>query len=309
MEKVENKKWLPGFIALGVAWGSSFLLIKWGLLSLTPLGVAFFRGLFGGLTLLIFCLVTRNALPKHLSEWGHLAVVALLLNSLPGYLFALGETYVSSVMAGLLNATTPLMTVLVISFAFREQKVDRNQILGVCVGFIGIVLVTGALTDSSNSDWRGYVALLGATLCYGFAFPYSKRFVSNLPYSSSSLAAAQVCCSALLLLPFTVVSHPMHSPWTYKSLGGMLVLGAIGTGFAYVWNFRNVRLAGSTIASTVTYITPVIATLLGVLFLKETFQLSQILGGMLVLLSAALVQKRIALLREKKSDSPDGYSI
>lgn len=292
-----TKNWLPGFIALGITWGSSFLFIKWGLLSLSPLGVAFFRGFIGGLTLLIYCLVTKNPLPKRLIEWGHLAVVALFLNALPGYLFAIGETHVSSVMAGLLNATTPLMTVLVITFGFREQKVSANQLIGVVVGFLGIVVVTGAFSGGGKSDWKGYVALLCATLCYGISMPYSKRFVSKLEYSASSLAAAQVTCSAIVLLPFTALSHPLHSSWTWKSALGMLALGSIGTGFAYIWNFRNIRLAGSAVASTVTYITPVVATVLGILFLKEHFKLTQVLGGLLVLLSAALVQQRIKLIK------------
>ncbi|MBC7462680.1 MAG: DMT family transporter [Actinobacteria bacterium] len=309
MTNTNAKSWLPGFIALGITWGSSFLFIKWGLLSLTPLGVAFFRGFIGGLTLVIYCLATRTSLPKRLSAWGHLAVVALLLNFLPGYLFAVGETHVSSVMAGLLNATTPLMTVLVISFGFREQKVNGNQLLGVAVGFAGIVLVTGVFSGYQGSDWKGYVALLVATFSYGIAFPYSKRFVSKMSYSASSLAAAQVSCSALLLLPFTLLSHPLHSTWTLKSALGMLALGSVGTGFAYIWNFRNVRLAGSAIASTVTYITPVVATILGVLFLKEPFKISQILGGVLVLISAALVQQRLKLIREKEIENPEGYSI
>ena len=298
MEQVDRRRWLPGFVALGITWGSSFLLIKWGLLSLTPLGVAFFRSLFGGLTLLLYCRLTKNSLPNRINAWGHLAIVALLLNSLPGYLFAFGELYVSSVMAGLINATTPIMTVLVIRFAFREQKVSRNQLLGVGIGFVGIVLVTGAFTDKSSNDWKGYLALLCATLCYGFSFPYSKKFVSKLPYPSSSLAAAQVSCSAILLLPFVAFSYPIHSDWTFKSFWGMLILGAVGTGFAYVWNFRNVRLAGSAIASTVTYVTPVVATVLGIFFLSEPFKAYQLIGGVLVLISAALVQKRIILLRE-----------
>jgi drug/metabolite transporter (DMT)-like permease len=135
---------LPGFIALGITWGGSFLFIKWALLSLNSVGVAFFRGLIGGATLLLYCLATKTKLPNKLREWGHIAVVALLLNALPGYLFALGETHVSSLMAGLLNATTPLMTVLVISLGFREQRIDANQGIGVALGFFGIVLVTGA---------------------------------------------------------------------------------------------------------------------------------------------------------------------
>ena len=294
-----TRSWLPGFIALGITWGSSFLFIKWGLLALTPLGVAFFRGLIGALTLLIYCLATRTVLPKKLFEWGHLAVVALLLNALPGYLFAFGETHVSSVLAGLFNATTPLMTVLVITIAFREQKVTRNQLLGVGIGFAGIILVTGALSGGSGTDWKGCVALLVATLSYGVTAPYTKRFISAMSYPATSLAAAQVSCSAIILLPFALMTHPIHSAITVKSGLGMLALGSIGTGFAYIWNFRNIRLAGSTIASTVTYITPVVATILGIAFLKEQFKVTQLLGGLLVLFSAALVQQRITLIRSR----------
>jgi drug/metabolite transporter (DMT)-like permease len=101
-----------------------------------------------------------------------------------------------------------------------------------------------------------------------------------------------------MLLPFTVLSHPIIHSWNTKSLMGMLILGAIGTGFAYIWNFRNIRLAGSAIASTVTYITPVVATILGILFLNEKARLTQLLGAALVLLSAALVQKRITIFKK-----------
>lgn len=298
MSESQTKNWLPGFIALGIVWGSSFLFIKWGLTTLTPLGVAFFRGLIGALTLLIYCLVTRTKLPSKITQWGHLAVVALLLNALPGYLFAFGETHVSSVMAGLFNATTPLMTVLVITFAFREQKVNSNQLLGVLVGFAGIVLVTGAISGG-GADWKGTLALLVATLSYGVTAPYTKRFISKMEYPATALAATQVTCSAIILLPFALLSHPIHSSITLKSGVGMLVLGSFGTGFAYIWNFRNIKLAGSTIASTVTYITPVVATILGILFLKEQFKATQLIGGLLVLFSAALVQQRIRLLKSK----------
>ena len=297
MPKTPTTRWLPGFIALGITWGASFLFIKWGLLSLNSIGVAFLRGLIGGFTLLIYCLSTKTKLPNKWREWGHLAVVALLLNAIPGYLFAVGEPHVSSVMAGLLNATTPLMTVLVITVGFREQRIDRNQALGVVIGFLGIILVTGALTGLSANSWRGVVELLGATLCYGISFPYSRRYVNVLDYSPRSLAATQVTCSAILLAPFALINGITYAPWNSKSIWGILILGALGTGFAYIWNFRNVRLAGSLVASTVTYITPVVATLLGVWLLKESFKATQIIGGLCVLFSGALVQKRIKLIQ------------
>jgi len=106
-----------------------------------------------------------------------------------------------------------------------------------------------------------------------------------------------VSCSAILLAPFTLIHGITYAPWNSKSIWGILFLGALGTGFAYIWNFRNVRLAGSLVASTVTYITPVVATLLGVWLLKENFKATQIVGGLCVLFSGALVQKRIRLIR------------
>ena len=302
MRKSENKQrsssWLPGFILLGIVWGASFLFIKWGLLTLSPVGVAFGRCLIGALTLLAYLAFTKTSLPKRTVEWFHISVVAFFLNALPSYLFAIGETHVSSVMAGLLNATTPLMTVLVISFGYREQKVNRDQMLGVLIGFLGIALVTGAFSGLHGNDIKGFAALLGATLCYGISMPYSKKHVSGLSYSASALAATQVTCAAAMLLPFTVFSHPVANPWTTKSILGMVILGAVGTGFAYIWNFRNIRLAGSAIASTVTYITPVVATVLGILFLSEKARITQLFGAVLVLLSAALVQKRIAIFKK-----------
>ena len=290
-------QWLPGYIALGVTWGSSFLFIKWGLLSLSPVGVAFFRGFIGGLTLLIYAIATKQKLPTNIKHIGHLVVVALLMNSIPGYLFAVSETKVSSVTAGIINATTPLMTVLVITAAFRADRINKNQNVGVVIGFIGVLLVTNVFNNSNAGSITAIAKLLLATFCYGISSPYIRKFISPLPYSASALATVQVCSSALVLSPFVIAKSPLQHPWNAKSLWGILLLGAIGTGFAYIWNFRNVKLAGSVIASTVTYVTPVVATILGILLLKEKIQIIQLLGGVLILISAALVQQRIKLFK------------
>ncbi len=295
--KPASASWLPAFAILGITWGASFLFIKWGLVTLTSVGVAFMRGFIGTLALIIYCLVTKTPLPNKLAHWGHLAVVALFLNAAPGFLFAYAETHVSSVMAGLLNATTPLMTVLVVSIGFREQKININQGIGVVIGFIGIVLITGALSGLSSNDWKGVIALVCGTIGYGISMPYAKRHVANLNYPGPSLAAAQVTCSVVLLAPIALTVGITHSAWNSKSIWGMLILGAIGTGFAYIWNYKVVRAAGSVVASTVTYITPVIATILGIWLLGESFKITQLIGGALVLLSAALVQKRIAFFK------------
>jgi drug/metabolite transporter (DMT)-like permease len=297
MENSTTLKWLPGYIALGITWGSSFFLIKLALVSFSPFGIALLRGVLGGVTLLAFALATKQDFRISRKTFFDLVIVALLLNSIPGFLFALAETRVSSIIAGMLNATTPLMTVLMIFLIFKEQRLNTNQVIGILVGFVGIIFVSGFLTQTIKASVEGIILLLLATLCYGFAFPFSRRKISSTGYSSTILATYQVGLSALLLLPFTFVTNVFVDTLQTSALLGMLALGMLGTGFAYIWNFRNIQLAGSTIASTVTYISPVVATLLGFIFLNEKISVGQIFGGALVVLSALLVQNRFKIIR------------
>jgi len=290
-----SKAWLPGFLALGLVWGASFLFIELALESFTAIGIAFLRGFLGAMSLLIVIVVTKQKLPRVGKHWLHIAVVALLLNTVPGFLFAVGQQYVSSAIAGILNATTPMMTLLIISLAFREQKPTLNQNLGIVLGFAGVALVgLGGGEISFTSPW-GIALLLLATLCYGIAMPYAKRFVSPLPYSPYVLAAAQVSASALLAALPALLVGVTHAPVSASALWGILALGIVGTGFAYVWNYRNIELAGSVIASSVTYVTPVVAVVLGFLVLGERLTLLQAAGGVLVLVSALVVQQRLKL--------------
>ena len=290
-----TRAWLPGFLALGIVWGASFLFIELALESFTPLGIAFLRGALGALSLLILISFLRQRLPTNLRHWFHIAVVALLLNTTPGFLFAFGQQYVSSSIAGILNATTPMMTLLVIALAFRDQKPTLNQNLGILLGFLGVVAVgAGGGELSVESPW-GVVLLLVATLCYGIAMPYAKRFVSPLPYSPYVLATAQVTASAVIAAIPAIMTGITYAPITVNAAWGIAALGVLGTGFAYVWNYRNIELAGSVIASSVTYVTPVIAVILGLAFLGERLGPLQWVGGALVLVSALVVQKRLRL--------------
>lgn len=285
-------RWLPGFIALGVVWGSSFLFIDLALESLSAAGIVFLRGLLGAVSLAVILVTRRERLPGVGPHWFHIAVVALLLNALPGFLFALGQQWVPSSLAGIVNATTPLMTVLVVVIAFREQKPTANQVLGIAVGLAGIILVTNILQRIEGLTILGVGVLLVATLSYGIAMPYAKRHVASLPYSPYSLATAQIGVSAVLTLPGALIFGLTTGTITPPALWGILALGVLGTGMAYVWNYRNIELAGSVIASSVTYITPIVAVIFGVAFLQESLTLGQLVGGLLVVVSALLVQGR-----------------
>ena len=288
--------WLPGFLALGVVWGSSFLFIELALEAFTPIGIAFLRGLLGGISLLVILGVSKQKLPSSWTHWFHISVVAVLLNAAPGFLFALGQETVSSSIAGVINATTPLMTVLVITVLFRDQSPNLNQVIGIFIGFAGILLVMEAFSSRNGSSAIRVITLLVATLCYGLAMPYAKRFVSPLPYSPYVLAATQVSASAIITAPPAFIWGITSATPTVSSLLGIGLLGILGTGIAYVWNYRNIELAGSVVASSVTYITPVVAVVIGVIFLREELSLVQVIGGVLIVLSALLVQGRLRLM-------------
>lgn len=292
-------KWLPGFIALGLVWGLSFLFVELALISFSPIGIAFLRGLLGAVSLLVLVAVTRQKLPRVWRHWLHISIVAVLLNAAPGFLFALGQETVSSSIAGVINATTPLMTVLIIISFFRDQTPTFDQFLGIVVGFFGILLVMEIFSSSNQASVAGVITLLMATLCYGLAMPYAKRFVSPLPYSPYVLAASQVSASAALTALPAILWGITHDAITGTSLAGIALLGVLGTGVAYVWNYRNIELAGSVVASSVTYITPVVAVIAGVLVLGDQLSPSQVAGGILIVLSALLVQGRLRVTRTR----------
>ena len=282
---------------MGFVWGCSFLFIKQGLTFLTPFGVAFGRCALGALTLVIYLKVRKLELPKDPKIWFKLWIVSLLLNSVPGVLFAQAQTEVTSILAGIINATTPLMTLLVMLFVFRDEKVSRNQIFGLIVGAFGIATVFGIWNGVGENPWWAIAALLLAVLCYGTSFPYSRKYVIPLQLKSEVLAATQLIMGTATLLPLYLYDGIAEDNYRLIPLLSMLALGIFGSGFAYIWNFKLIKEAGSTIASTVTYITPLVAVIMGLVFLNEPLTWNEPVGGLVVLVGAAISQNRLVLFR------------
>ncbi len=287
-----RKSWLPAYLALGLVWGCSFIFIKLGLEFLTPFGVAFGRCALGAITLLIVVKLKKIDLPKDKSTWRKLWVVAMLLNVVPGILFAYAEVHVTSVLAGIINATTPLATLIVMLIAFREEKLKSEQVYGLLLGAIGVLVVLGIWQGIGDNQLTGVIALLIAVTCYGISFPYSKRNIIPLGLKPEAAATTQLVMAAITLLPFYLydgISQDYYRPATFFA---MLALGILGSGFAYIWNFSIIAAAGSSIASSVTYLTPVVAVFVGWLFLGETIAWHEPIGALLVILGAAISQGR-----------------
>ena len=290
-----KNRWVVLYIALGIVWGCSFIFIKLGLEFLTPFGVAFGRCALGAGTLLLWAKYKKIALPKSRKLWAHLWVVSLLLNVIPGVLFALAETEVTSILAGIINAVTPLMTLIAIMVVTREEKPKFYQVLGIGIGFIGVLTVLGAWQGLGENPLWAVLVLLTAVTCYGFSFPYSRRFVIPHKLQSESIAAAQVTTGAITLLPFYLIDGIAKDYYRPGPVFAMLALGIFGSGFAYIWNFRIMEVAGSAIASSVTYLTPVVAVIVGAIFLQERLYWYEPVGALIVLLGAAIGQNRIKL--------------
>lgn len=297
MTTLRGLPWQVSFLALGAIWGCSFLFIKLGLQSLTPVQVAFGRLAIGALVLLTVARLTGTRLPGARSTWRHLAVVALLFCSIPFTLFAWGETQVSSILAGIINATTPLATLTVVLLAFPEERPTRQRIAGLAIGFAGVLVVVGAREGLGGGELGGVLACLGAVACYGVAFPYTRRNLVGTGDGPIALATGQVLLGALFLLPVVagdlVLGETVAAPVEVTTVLGMLALGGLGSGIAYVLNTQIVMAAGGTTASSVTYITPLFAVLAGSLVLSEPVSWHQPLGGLIVLAGVAVSQGRI----------------
>ena len=275
--------WRLQFVLLATIWGSSFLCIKVLGEDWAPLHVALGRVSLGALFLVGVLVVRRDALPRGRVVWGHLAVVGLLMNALPFTLFAYGETKISSVLAGLWNATTPLMTLLVVLVLMREERPDRRRLAGLAGGFAGVTLLLGPWKGLGGDQLLGHVACLAAAACYGMGLPDTRRHLSGRPEGGVSLAAAQLLCATAMLAVLAPLAGAPTTALGADAVVSLAVLGILGSGVAYVLTHAIIRAAGPTTFSTVTYLIPVVSTALGVAVLSEPLGWNEPAGAAIVL--------------------------
>ncbi len=287
---------------MGVVWGASFLFMKVALDGVSFGQVAWSRLVLGGLTLGLIVLLSRPriaggpVLPRERMVWLHFLVIALTGCVIPHLLFAWAEQYVSSSLASIYNAVTPITTALMVTLAFRVERLGRGQVLGILIGIVGVVVIIGPWQYAAlTGDLWGQFACLGAAICYGFTFGYTRKFLSGRPIAGATFAFLNIGIGGAIMLLLTPVLAWQPVALTWPIVLSLLALGALGTGVAYIWNINVLRAWGPTNASTVTYVTPVVGVALGVLVLSETFSWHEPVGALLVLLGILLTQKRLRL--------------
>ena len=296
----KSGSWLPIYLVVGFIWGCSFIFIKSGLEFLSPVGVAFFRCALGALTLYSYAKYKKIELPNDRKSLLHIWVVSLLLNVFPGIFFALAETEVTSILAGIINAVTPLMTLIAIILVNRSEQPKSSQIIGLLIGFAGVLIVLGAWNGLGDNPWWAVAILLLAVTCYGFSFPYTRKFVIPLGIKSEAIVAQQLILASITLVPIYLINGISFKTLEIGPVASMLALGIFGSGFAYLWNFKVMQIAGSAIASSVTYLTPVVAVIVGIIFLGEHITWNEPVGAVVVLLGAAIAQERLKFSKQRQ---------
>ena len=295
--------WQAKYVLLALIWGSSFLLMKVGLRTMAPLQISGLRILAGAATLVVLLAATAGRLPRDRRVWGHLVVSGIFLTALPFSLFAAGEERVSSALAGIGNATTPLAAVFFALFLLPSDRLSRRKLTAVVIGFAGVVVIMQPWDGVGRPDLLGFGMTLVAGACYGLGWTYNRRFLGDADLGGLSMPTALLLVGSVLMVPvllgWWLASDRYATPWSGHpdpAGGGALVpllcvlgLGVVGTGLAYMLQFDVVRGAGATVSTTVTYLIPVVSVVLGVLVLDERLAWPQLLGAGIVLVSAVVI--------------------
>jgi drug/metabolite transporter (DMT)-like permease len=293
-QRIDARDWsLLG--VLSVLWGGSFFFTGVSLQELPPLTVVFLRVALAAIILLPVLWIYRIGFPAGLSGWKPFFALALLNNVLPFSLIVVGQTTIPSGLASVLNATTPLFTVLVMAAA-GDEKLHARRVAGVIAGLIGVVILHGQSLDFDAGQSVGILLCLAAAFFYGLAALYARRKLLDSPPLAT--AAFQLMASSLVM---AVVAASVERPWQLPLPGAATWLAIIGsaalsTALAYIIFFRILRRAGSTNVMLVTLLIPVTAILLGVLVLGEAISLREIVGAVVIGSALLIMDGRVLQL-------------
>ena len=282
-------------IALSALWGGSFLFVGVAVRDLPPLTIVVLRVGLGALALLGVLRVVGIAMPREARVWGAFACMGLVNNALPFTLIAWGQGHVASGVASIFNATTPLFGVIVAHFWTSDEKMTPGRLVGVVVGFAGVVVMMGGGGTPSAPDALdlAQAAFLAAALLYAIAGVYGRRF-NAMGLQPLATAAGMLIVSTVILLPvMMIVDRPWTLPWpSLATIASILGLALLATALAFILYFRLLAAAGATNLLLVTFLIPVSAIALGTALLGETLEAKHYAGMALIGLGLAAIDGR-----------------
>jgi drug/metabolite transporter (DMT)-like permease len=273
------------FGSIGLIWGSSFLFIAIGLEAFEPGLITWVRVLFGAGTLL---LVRTARSPLAREDRARLVALSLLWVGVPFTLFPLAQQWISSGLTGLLNGSLPIFATAIGALMLRRPP-GRVQSIGLLVGFAGITAIAAPSIAEGSNEALGVVLVLIAVGCYGVAINIAAPLTQR--YGSLPVMARMLGLGAIWTAPFGLASLP-GSTFEPGSFAAVAALGALGTGLAFVLMGRLIARVGSSRASVATYLIPVVALVLGAVFLDEQVRALSVIGIALVITGAVLASRK-----------------
>jgi len=294
-------------VALSLLWGGSFFFIGIAVKELPPVTIVTLRVSLAATALLIVCRIMGLHLPRQWAVWRAFFGMGLLNNIIPFCLIVWGQTHIASGLASILNATTPLFTVIVAHFLTADEKMTGNKLAGVLIGFAGVATMIGpAAFGGAISGLWGQIAILGAAISYSFAGIFGRRFKA-MGVPPLMTATGQISSSTLMLIPAALL---IDKPWTLAmpslgTWGALIGIALLSTALAYLIFFRILATAGATNLALVTFLIPVSAILLGSLILGEQLEIKHFAGMAMIAAGLAAIDGRLpAKLRDFLRKAP-----
>ena len=276
------------FLAVSFIWGASFLLIAESLEGFTPGMVTLGRVGLGAITLTILRLATAAGRRIDREDRGRVLLLAVVWVAIPFTLFPLAQQWINSAVTGLLNGATPVL-VAVVSVLFVKVRPGGRQIMGLALGFLGILLISLGSAAEGASQARGVLLVLLATVCYGFAMNVTPALQAK--YGAVVLMSNVLSVAALFCVPYALLDFG-DNEWRTVPMLSLLVLGAVGTGIAYWVMVSLVGRVGSIRASFITYLIPVVSLVLGVAVRGDSVTALALIGTPITIIGAFLASRR-----------------
>jgi len=297
------KKLIFALITLSMIWGMSFLFIKVLVHDLGSVGVVFWRCFVGALTLWCIVLLKRSFVLKEFKKlpWKIIIIVTIFNNVLPWILIAVSETKISSSLASVINATTPIWTLIIGIFFFRIKSTIQKWI-GLMVGFSGILfLLEFNITSILKENLIGIGTMLLATICYGLAGHIAQKRLHNISVMMLSVTTLTMASLiSFICLLFTSSIETFMNIFQMHVILSLIGLGVFGSGIAYLLYYYLVKEGSAEFASFVTYIVPMTAIIWGFILLKESISFNMIIGLILVLMGVYLSTYKMKKLENEK---------
>lgn len=279
-------------IILSLLWGGSFFFVEVALADIPPFTLVFLRVSLAALALLAYLKLRGESIPLNLPLWSAFLVMGLLNNVFPFGMIVWGQTHITGSVASILNATTPIFTVLVAHWLTTDEKLTLNKLLGVIIGFAGVVVMMMPTLDQGVSlKSYGQLAVLGAALSYAFAGVWGKRFKSTPPLVN---AAGMLVCATVIMLPaLFLLENPFALSPSFASWLAVGALALLSTASAYILYFRILASAGATNLLLVTFLIPVSSMLLGMGILEERVETLGFYGMAVIFAGLILIDGRL----------------